>query len=125
MSQSLGKLHLVLSTVGTEYAPINVGALDDQISSGGLVVTPQIIKKEKFNIVTWEQVLMFMVLLMIHHTADGEIQSQTYVHPETYSGLSLTPYDIDFGGTSSACPTVAGWITTKLQYNRDWTLREM
>ena len=58
-------------------------------------------------------------------TADGENTSQTYVHPETYSGLALTPYDIDFGGTSSACPTVAGWITTKLQYNRDWTWREI
>ena len=36
----------------------------------------------------------------------------------------MTPYDIDFGGTSSACPTVAGWITTKLQYNRGWTWRD-
>ena len=56
---------------------------------------------------------------------DGENTSQTYVHPETYSGL-LTPYDIDFVyNFSSACPTVAGWITTKLQYNRDWTWREI
>ena len=37
----------------------------------------------------------------------------------------MTPYDIDFGGTSSACPTVAGWITTKLQYNRGWTWRDI
>ena len=56
-------------------------------------------------------------------TADGRNSNLTYPHPETYTGLSLTPYDVDFGGTSSGCPTVAGWITTKLQYNRAWTWR--
>ena len=42
-------------------------------------------------------------------------------YPETYSGLSITAYDNDFGGTSSACPVAAGIIATKLQYNRSWT----
>ena len=37
----------------------------------------------------------------------------------------MTPYDIAFGGTSSGCPTCAGWITTKLQYNRGWTWRDI
>ena len=58
-------------------------------------------------------------------TADGRASNLTYVHPETYTGLSLTPYDIPFGGTSSGCPTCAGWITTKLQYNRGWTWRDI
>ena len=49
-------------------------------------------------------------------TASGE---GTY--PETYSGLSITAYDDDFGGTSAACPVAAGIIATKLQYNRSWT----
>ena len=56
-------------------------------------------------------------------TADGRASDLTYVHPETYTGLTLTPYDVDFGGTSSGCPTVAGWITTKLQHNRGWDWR--
>ena len=58
-------------------------------------------------------------------TADGRASNLTYVHPEDYTGLSLTPYDIDFGGTSSGCPTCGGWITTKLQYNRGWTWRDI
>ena len=58
-------------------------------------------------------------------SADGIASSLTYPHPETYSGLTLTPYDVDFGGTSSGCPTVAGWITTKLQYNRGWDWRDI
>ena len=49
-----------------------------------------------------------------------EVLVSTYQHPETYTGLTVTAYDVDFGGTSSACPTATGWITTKLQYNRTW-----
>ena len=58
-------------------------------------------------------------------TADGRASNLTYPHPETYTGLGFVPYDVDFGGTSSACPTCAGWITTKLQYNRGWTWRDV
>lgn len=53
----------------------------------------------------------------------GPTRGSTYAegtHPETYAGLSVTAYDDDFGGTSSACPVAAGLIATKLQYNRSW-----
>ena len=38
---------------------------------------------------------------------------------------SATSYDRKFGGTSSACPTSAGLIATKLQYNRGWTVEDV
>jgi len=55
--------------------------------------------------------------------AMGPTRGSSYsegIHPETYPGLSVTAYDDDFGGTSSACPVAAGMIATKLQYNRAW-----
>ena len=123
--QSLGKTTSGISTAGTEYAAINVGALDDEISSGGLGGNTTDYKERKVQYSDMGTGIDVYGAADDTLTADGENTSQTYVHPETYSGLALTPYDIDFGGTSSACPTVAGWITTKLQYNRDWTWREI
>ena len=38
---------------------------------------------------------------------------------------SATSYDRKFGGTSSACPTSAGLIATKLQYNRGWVVEDV
>jgi len=38
---------------------------------------------------------------------------------------STDSWDRKFGGTSSACPTSAGLIATKLQYNRDWTVEDV
>ena len=34
-------------------------------------------------------------------------------------------YDAKFSGTSSACPVAAGLIATKLQYNRNWTWKDI
>ena len=75
------------------------------IYSGGFASgNTQTIKKRKSPIVIWEQVLIVMVLLMTT-LADGRDSNLTYPHPEDYTGLGLTPYDIDFSGTSSGCPT--------------------
>ena len=123
--QSLGKTTSGLSTSGTEYAAINVGALNDQIIPGGYAGRNTDYKETIVEYSDRGTGIDVYGAADDTLTADGENTSQTYVHPETYTGLTLTPYDIDFGGTSSACPTVAGWITTKLQYNRDWTWREV
>ena len=123
--QSLGKTTVGISTIGTEYAAINIGALDDEISSSGYGGN---FTEYKERIVRYSDKGSGVDCYGAADdtlTADGEDVSQTYVHPETYSGLGLVPYDKDFGGTSSACPTCAGWLTTKLQYNRAWTWREL
>jgi hypothetical protein len=39
----------------------------------------------------------------------------------TYPAASLVSYDTRFSGTSSACPTAAGIIASKLATNRSWT----
>ena len=122
--QALGKTTSGISTAGSEFPAINVGALDDQYSSTGYTVLTDSDYKEK--IVSYSDRGTGIDAYGAADdtlTADGRASNLTYVHPETYTGLSLTPYDVDFGGTSSGCPTVAGWITTKLQYNRGWDWR--
>ena len=122
--QALGKTTSGISTAGSEFPAINVGALDDQYSSTGYTSLSDSDYKEK--IVSYSDRGTGIDAYGAADdtlTADGRNSNLTYPHPETYTGLSLTPYDVDFGGTSSGCPTVAGWITTKLQYNRGWDWR--
>jgi hypothetical protein len=38
---------------------------------------------------------------------------------------SLINLDVQFNGTSAACPVAAGIIATKLQYSRDWTIDDV
>lgn len=109
----------------TIYPAINIGALDDQYISGGLGGTGngdrQTDYKEK--IVSYSDRGSSIDCYAAADdtlSSDGRASSLTYEHPETYTGLAITAYDVDFSGTSSACPTAAGWITTKLQYNREW-----
>lgn len=133
--QSLGKTTSGLSTAGTEYPAINVGALDDQISLGGRSsnnINPTINNTDyKECIVSYSDRGTGIDVYGAADdtlTADGwqsRSTSSGWEHPETYSDLGTTAYDVDFGGTSSACPTVSGWLTTKLQYNRGWTWRDI
>jgi hypothetical protein len=111
--------------VNTIYPAINIGALDDQYISGGSGGTnsgdrPTDYKEKIVNYTDRGSSIDCYAAADDTLTADGRNSSLTYYHPETYTGLSLTPYDVDFGGTSAACPCAAGWITTKLQYNRAW-----
>ena len=122
--QSLGKTTSGLSTAGTEYAAINIGALNDNYFSGGYGTNTDY-KETKVSYSDMGTGIDCYGAADQTLTCDGEAVDQTYVHPETYSGLSLTPYDINFSGTSSGCPTCAGWLVTKLQYNRGWTWREL
>ena len=123
--QSLGKTTSGISTAGTEYACINIGALDDAIISSGLGGNTTDYKEKKVSYSDMGTSIDCFGAADDTLTADGRDSNLTYPHPETYTGLTLVPYDVDFGGTSSACPTCAGWITTKLQYNRDWTWRDV
>ena len=123
--QALGKTTSGISTAGTEYACINIGALDDQIISSGLGGNTTDYKEKKVSYSDMGTSIDCYGAADDTLTADGRASNLTYPHPETYTGLGFVPYDVDFGGTSSACPTCAGWITTKLQYNRGWTWRDV
>ena len=122
--QSLGKTTSGLSTAGTEFAAINIGALNDNYFAGGYVNNTDY-KETKVSYSDMGTGIDCYGAADQTLTCDGEAVDQTYVHPETYSGLVPTPYDINFSGTSSGCPTCAGWLVTKLQYNREWTWREL
>ena len=129
--QSIGKTQAGLSTVGCEFPAINVGALDDQISSGGYggQVTEykeRIVQySDKGSGVDCYAAADDTLTSEGQNESDSDYSGGPYQHPETYSTLGVTAYDEDFSGTSSACPTAAGWITTKLQYNRGWNWREI
>ena len=43
----------------------------------------------------------------------------------TYPGSSLISFDETFGGTSSACPVLCGFIATLVSLNRNWTWRDI
>mgnify|MGYP001165342652 FL=1 len=57
--------------------------------------------------------------------AYGKQNSSSFIRQDSYPGMSPTPYDDGFGGTSSACPTSAGMIGCILQANRTWTWKDV
>jgi hypothetical protein len=111
--QQLGKF------IGTDgnvvYPVINIGALDDSFKPSGVGSG----KEWKVNYSDMGEEMD------CYAPADGTLSAQapagTYTRADTYPGLTITPYDGKFSGTSSACPVACGLIATKLQYNRNWT----
>jgi len=123
--QHIGKTQIGLTTTGCEFPCINVGALDD-------LITPNFYggdsSQYKEAIVTYTDrgpAIDCYAAADDTMTAEGQRGAGGYEHPEVYVGLTTSAYDEDFSGTSSACPTAAGWITTKLQYNREWGWRDI
>ena len=96
------------------YPVINIGALDDSFASNG--------KERKVNYSDMGNEID------CYAPADGTLSATNSVNvrarPDTYSG-SLTSFDTNFGGTSSACPVACGLIACKLQYNRSWTWQDI
>jgi len=111
--QQLGKF------IGTDgnvvYPVINIGALDDSFDPNG--------NERKVNYSDMGNEID------CYAPADGTLTAQatsgTHTRADLYPGLTVTPYDGKFGGTSSACPVACGLIATKLQYNRDWTWEDV
>jgi len=112
--QQLGK------TDNNEYPVINIGALDDSYQGDG--------KERKVNYSDMGNEID------CYAPADGVIAANrayeltggtTAPHPDTYEDLTVTARDVKFSGTSAACPVACGLIATKLQFNRDWTYREV
>lgn len=52
---------------------------------------------------------------------DSTYRIDNYQIVESGGTISDDSQDIEFGGTSSACPVATGLMATKLQYNRTWT----
>ena len=99
-----------------KFPAINVGALDDDLSTGG--------KERKVDYSDMGNAID------VYAPADGTLAatvlSKAGFKPErfddSYDGLTTSDcQDIGFGGTSAACPVVAGFLATVIQYNRSWT----
>lgn len=102
----------------TDYKTINIGALDDNYGTGST--------ERKVNYSDrGEQIDVFAA-------ADGTLAANKMYtelsdRPDTYPGFteSEVATDCAFSGTSAACPVAAGFLTTVLEHNRDWTWKEL
>ncbi len=114
--QQGGKYTKVDGTI--DYKTINIGALDDDYKTG---------LEAKVNYSDRGQGMD------CYTPADGTLAAnKSYTNegprPDTYSGFTYNggvAYDCAFGGTSAACPVAAGFLATVMEFNRDWTWREL
>lgn len=100
------------------YPAINVGALDDDFNAG---LETKVGYSDRGNDID------------IYAPADGTLTAnKNYTsegaRPDIYPGYTVNgavAYDTAFGGTSAACPVVAGFLATVIEHNRDWTWRDV
>jgi hypothetical protein len=100
------------------YKTINIGALDDNYNSGLETKVGYSDRGEGID---------------LYAPADGTLTAnKSYTNkgprPDTYAGFTYNSgvaYDTSFSGTSAACPVAAGFLATVLEWNRDWTWREL
>jgi hypothetical protein len=101
-----------------DYKTVNIGALDDDYKTG---------LEAKVNYSDRGQGMD------CYTPADGTLAAnKSYTNegprPDTYSGFTYNggvAYDCAFSGTSAACPVAAGFLATVMEFNRDWTWREL
>jgi len=105
------------------YKTINIGALDDDFAAGNL--------ERKVGYSDRGQGIDFYM------PADGTLAAnRAYTsegrYPDTYPGFTAdsgsgagVPEDCAFGGTSAACPVAAGFISTLVGLNRNWTYEDV
>lgn len=112
----------VKSNGAIDYKTINIGALDDEYKSSKEAKVDYSDRGEGID---------------CYLPADGTLAANVYYasegnYPSTYPGFTANtgsgagvPEDTGFGGTSAACPVAAGFISTILEHNRDWTYRQV
>ena len=105
------------------YKTINIGALDDDHSTGG--------KERKVGYSDRGNGMD------LYAPANGTLAANRSYAPEgtypaTYAGFTGNsgtgagvPEDVGFSGTSAACPVAAGFISTLIQFNRNWTYADI
>ena len=104
------------------YKTINVGALDDDFKTSK---EAKVGYSDRGNGID------------VYMPADGTLAAnRSYtsegVYPDTYTGFTANsgsgagvPEDCAFGGTSAACPVAAGFISTLVGLNRNWTYADV
>lgn len=100
------------------YPVINIGALDDDYKTS---LEAKVGYSDRGNEID------------VYAPADGTLSAnKSYTNEgaraDTYANFSFNnglAYDTGFSGTSAACPVSAGLIATVVEWNRDWTWREV
>jgi hypothetical protein len=101
-----------------DYKTVNVGALDDDYKTS---LEAKVGYSDRGNGID------------CYAPADGTLAAnrgygQTWPRPDTYENLTYnsgSATDAAFNGTSAACPVAAGFLATVLEWNRDWSWREL
>jgi len=101
-----------------KFPGINIGALDDLIPSS---------KEQKVNYSDMGNAIDF------YAPADGTLAATVGTYgvdtarlDDNYTDLGTQDCrDTRFGGTSAACPVAAGFLSTVIQYNRNWTYEDL
>ena len=101
------------------YKTINIGALDDDYAVGNL--ERKVNYSDRGNGIDFYMPADGTLAANRAYTSEG-------VYPDTYPGFTANsgsgagvPEDCAFGGTSAACPVAAGFISTLVGLNRNWT----
>lgn len=120
--------NIVVKSGSRKKPSINVGALDDQYAAGT--------KERKVNYSDMgNEIDLFSpadgslaATVGTYGTYDIPRYDNTYVSKsggtswsDGQSGSPTTSRDVNFGGTSSACPIAAGLISTVVEFNRNWS----
>jgi hypothetical protein len=112
----------LISNGEVTYKTINVGALDDDFKTSK---EAKVGYSDRGNGID------------VYMPADGTLAAnRAYTsegrYPDTYPGFTANsgsgagvPEDCAFGGTSAACPVAAGFISTLVGLNRNWTYADV
>jgi plastocyanin len=105
------------------YKTINIGALDDDYAPGN--IERKVNYSDKGEGIDFYMPADGTLAANRSYTSEGE-------YPVVYPGFTANsgsgsgvPEDCAFGGTSAACPVAAGFISTLVGLNRNWTQQDV
>ena len=105
------------------YKTINIGALDDDHSADAK--ERKVGYSDRGNGIDLYAPADGILAANKSYTPEGD-------YPATYTGFTANsgsgagvPEDCGFSGTSAACPCAAGFISTLVQFNRNWTYADI
>ena len=112
----------LISNGEVAYKTINIGALDDDFNTG---LEAKVGYSDRGNGIDFYMPADGTLCANKSYTSEG-------VYPDTYPGFTAdsgsgagVPEDCSFGGTSAACPVAAGFISTLVGLNRNWTYQDV
>ena len=112
-----------VTTQEVTYKTINIGALDDEYATGNL--ERKVNYSDRGNGIDAYFAADGILAANRSYTSEG-------IYPDTYPGFTANsgsgsgvPEDCGFGGTSAACPVGAGFISTLVGLNRNWTYADV